>query len=325
MDYSSEIISILNKYGIPYSEDSSNSSESAINVQCPLCDDRSDHCGIFRDSLVTKCWKCGRKGSFAYILSRIINRSVQACESELESFGVSFDIDSEEQINRIFRGGEEEKPEVRKRAPIAKYPKYCRPVEETNSILLDNYLARRNIGIEVLIEHQCGCCLVGDYMNRLIIPVFFEGNMVGFQAADMTGRSDTKYAADMKGSRIKEYFHRWDKLDRSLGYAIIVEGAPDAWRIGNNTLCSFGTSLTKEQKRLLISLDLKKLIFCPDGDAYMDMERESQYFMPFIPEVYVIKLPYYWRNFEERVNEDPDSWGANAVWDKILTTCFERS
>lgn len=323
MDYSTVIVSILKRYNIPYSENSPNSSENAINIECPLCDDISDHCGIFRDSLVTKCWKCGRKGSLAYMLSVITNRSIEVCESELASSGIFFETDSEAQIKAIFEG-DESKQEVRKRPPISKFPKYSRPVEEINSPLLDNYLKRRNIDLEVLVEHQCGCCLVGDYMNRLIIPVFFEGSMVGFQAADMTGRSKTKYVADTKGSRIKEYFYRWDKLDKSLGYVIIVEGVVDTWRLRGNALSSFGTSLTQEQKRLLIKLNPKKLIFAFDGDAYSDTLRILGEFSPFIEEVCVAQLPYYWKNFTEQVNEDPDSYGKTFGRESLLKLFVEQ-
>lgn len=320
MDYSSIIISLLEKYEIEYWEEGPNCTAKAINIKCPFCDDASSHHGIFRDFLNSKCWKCGRKSNLGFILATITGRSQKACWEEIKASGISFDLDSEQQIKNIFE--EELVIKPKKLVSLAKLPKPFQPIEEVDSILLDNYLCRRNLTREVLVEHQCGVCLVGDYMNRLIIPVIFEGKLVGFQAADMTGRSDTSYKADRKDSEIKNYFYRWDRINQDLDFIVVVEGVVDAWRLRGNTLCSFGTALSENQKRLLIKFGPKKLIFCPDGDAYSDTLIQSEYFTPFIDEVHVVQLPYRWKNFSERVNEDPDSFGAENVWNLIKEECF---
>jgi len=321
MDYINTIISLLEKYSVPYWTEGKNVSNS-VNIQCPLCTDQSNHCGIFRDSTLFHCWKCGQSGDFAYLLSVITHRPKELCQLEIiQSSDSSFIQDSEQQILKIFREEPKEKEEKWKRGSI-QLPKFFEPVQNVDSLLLQDYIKRRKLSLETLIEHKCGICCVGEYMNRLIAPIFFEGKLIGFQAADMTGKAESKYKADTKDSEIKQYFYRWDMLDRSLGYVIIVEGLLDAWRLGGNTLASFGTALTEQQKRLLIKLKPKKLIFAYDGDAYFIGERESQYFMPFIDEVFVIQLPYFWKSFTEHVNEDPDSWGAENVWQLIKEECL---
>lgn len=316
MDLSTTITSLLLKFDIEYWEEGKNCSPGAINIECPLCDDHSNHCGIFRNSGKFHCWKCGREGDFAFLLAIITHRSKEFCQREIDSFDASFILDSEQQIQSIFQE-EEEKEETFVRVRSVQLPKFFEPVQDADSPLLRSYIKRRMLSLEILIEHGCGVCCVGEYMNRLIAPVFFEGKLVGFQAADMTGKAEAKYKADTKDSKIKEYLYRWDMLDRSLGYVIIVEGLLDSWRLGGNTLASFGASLTDQQKKLLIKLKPEKLIFVPDGDAFLDCEREAQYFMPFIGEVHVVQLPYFWKSFSEHVNADPDSHGANEVWEMI--------
>ena len=51
-DYSDIIIRLLERYDIPYWEAGKNVSEGiTVNVECPLCSDISNHCGIFRNSM----------------------------------------------------------------------------------------------------------------------------------------------------------------------------------------------------------------------------------------------------------------------------------
>ena len=304
-DYSITIINLLERYDIPYSEEGKNVTEGiTINTECPFCDDVSNHCGIFRNSMKFHCWKCGMKGDLPYLLARITRRPKEFFFGEIKASGVTFEQDSEQLIKDIFN------PSIaldisEKRSFSVKLPEYFQPVQDANSILLDDYLLRRNISLDVLIQHQCGICEVGEYMNRLIIPVYFQGVLKGFQAAAMTVRAETKYKADTVNSLIKQYFYRWDRIDKNLDYVVVVEGILDAWRLYHNTLCSFGISLSSNQKKLLIKLNPKKLIFCPDSDAYMNTLRTAEEFTPFIEEVYIIQFPE---------GEDPDSYGKEESW-----------
>ena len=320
-DHSDTIIRLLERFDIPYWEAGKNVSEGiTINVECPLCDDVSNHCGIFRNSMEFHCWKCGRKGNLTYLLARITHRPIEFFLEEIKASGITFEQDSEQIIKDIFAPTELKIAE--KRSFTVKLPEYFKPVQAADSVLLEDYMLRRNISLDVLIQHQCGICEVGEYMNRLIIPVVFEEVLVGFQAADMTGKSETKYKADSKDSEIKNYFYGWDTLNMSLGYVVVIEGVLDKWRLGSNALASFGITLTDKQKRLLIDLRPRKLIFAPDGDAYLDACRQSQEFTPFIEEVYVVQLPDYWIDFNTKISEDPDSLGTEKVWELIQNECF---
>ena len=322
MDCSFKIISILTKYEIPFVEDPSESSNTGIKcigIQCPFCDDSSDHCGIFRDAKGFYCRKCGRQGSFSYLLSVLVHKPQDIIRKELEQSSISFEIEAEQQIKDIFR--ESEKVPTRQRRGSIHLPKFFESVEKVNSLLLESYLNRRNIVKQILIDHKCGICQAGEYMNRLIVPVYFEGIMIGFQAADLTGKSELKYKADTKDSEIKNYFYRWDLLDPSLNYIVVVEGIVDAWRLLGNTVASFGTALSAAQKKLLIKRRPKQLILCMDGDAYLDALESSQYFTPFIDEVHVIQLPHYWQDFSTKISHDPDSYGNENVWELIKQEC----
>ena len=85
---------------------------------------------------------------------------------------------------------------------------------------------------------------------------------------------------------------------------IVTEGVLDAWRAGDNAVCSFGTSITDDQKQLILNKNLKRIVFCWDSDAYWFAKREAEYFRPFIETVDVIKLP---------PDADPDEMESNEL------------
>ena len=305
------IISLFEKYGIEYSTEGKNVTIGWINVQCPSCPDPSNHMGVEISSLMISCWRCGLKGSFAYLLSRLTGYPKDICKAEIEGFSSSLIIDSEQQIREIFKSDEEESKE-KEVIFSGKLPKHMIPVATADFWLLEDYMRRRKIALSTLMWHSCGVCQVGKYMNRLIIPVYFEGDLVGFQAADLTGKAEIKYKADTVDSLIKNYLYCFDEYKDVLGYAVVVEGALDRWRLITNTFASFGTSLSKKQKMLLINLRPKKLIFAFDADAYLNTLRLAEEFSPFIDETFVVKFPG---------KEDPDSLGHEESWQLIREEC----
>jgi hypothetical protein len=316
MDYSSLIISILEKYGVEYWEEGKNVTEDAVNIECPLCEDASNHCGIFRDSLQFKCWRCSQSGNFAYLIAVITGQPKDVCKQEIEEFTTSFHLDPELQIQQILQGDLETEEKKAKRKFSGKWPEYTEPLDPEFP-LLQYYLEERSrraaedLEFQTLLEYECQMCRVGPYMNRLIIPVFFQDKLVGYQGADMTLRSETKYKTS--DNEINQYLYNWDRIDPYKDYLILAEGLLDVWRLGGNTLGTFGSTLTDIQFRLILKYKPKKLIFCWDEDAYFVSEREAQKFEPFIEEVFTVSFPE---------GEDPDSYGHVASWELINQECF---
>lgn len=323
MDNKGNIIFLLEKYNIPYWVEGKNVIEGhTINIACPFCGDHSNHLGIFINSLNYRCWRCPSEGDFGYLLAVLTNKSKQVCWEEIKSSGITFDCDSEIQIKNIFQ----EDPEVTSTDTNIslheiKLPELFTPIEKIDNLLLQKYLKRRRLDKQTLINYGCGMCLAGKYMGRLIIPVYSDKKLVAFQAADLTGTSDVKYKADSIDSQVKKVFYRWDLIDKNLDWLVITEGVLDSWRLGWQSLCSFGVVLSSYQEKLLLSLKLKKLILCPDGDAYLSTLSYADQFRPFIPEVHVVEMPYYWESFDNQINEDPDSLGTERTWETILEQC----
>lgn len=116
-----------------------------------------------------------------------------------------------------------------------------------------------------------------DYFrDRLVFPIWdSRGNVVGFGARVLEGGEGPKYF----NSRESEVFRKGHTLYglhlvaneiRQTGYAVIVEGYMDviaAHQFGaRNVVASMGTSLTREQGRLLARYT-REVVIAYDGDA----------------------------------------------------------
>lgn len=316
MDYSKTIISVLEHHDIPYWTSGKNVSKDSINIHCPFCDDPSNHLGIFKDTLGYHCWRCNRTGTFDFLIAYLTHRPVEECTEEIASFGISFGQDTVDQILDLLNPLPDRVQEGESEAITL--PPYFEPITpSTNFPLLDRYCRgeyipgkiRPPVSREVLMEHGCGICTVGEAMNRLVIPVYYRGEMVSYQAADMTGLSDVKYRTAK--NEINQFLYRWDMVDPSLGYLILVEGVRDAWRIGGNAVATFGTSLTTRQRTLIIQSRIPYIVMCWDGDAWLHSKKEMEELQPYVSHIGLVELP---------VEEDPDSYGYENTWRQINKT-----
>jgi len=307
------IIKILNEYSITFWTEGKNVSEDSINVCCPYCNDHSNHCGIFIDSLIFHCWRCSTKGSFTNLLQTLTGLSVKECNRIVGSSNIDFKISSKEQIESKFSKSVHADSNVE--IVEIEFPEYAVPItKNTGSVLLDRYLTRRNIELNTLISNNCHLCEVGRYMHRMIIPIYYQGVLVSYQAADLTGKADIKY--DTAKGDINNFLYNYDNLTQASAL-ILVEGILDAWRLspngkpvqyGGETYCvcaTFGTHITTAQKALIEDKKLNSLLFCWDFETYWKAKKQSRHFEPYINEVQVIKLP---------AGEDPDSFGKTNTF-----------
>lgn len=314
-DSSKVIIALLEKYDITYWLEGRNVSQNTINIQCPFCEDQSNHCGIFKDSLGYHCWKCDTSGSFDYLLARVTSQDIERIKEEIADLGFSFEVDPETQVQDLWREGESQ-PEPKQEIPNSPLtlPPYFELITPSMHFpLLDWYLNLRGYTRDIPIQYRCGVCTVGPWMNRMIIPVMFKGELVSYQGADLTRRAQVKYKT--APGEINNYLYRWDMIDWSKDYVILVEGVLDTWRFGDNALATFGTHLTDRQTNLIIGSNVRKVIMAWDGDAYFHSMEQAEELNTFVPEVSVVKF---------LSDEDPDSFGLHygieALREMVLNT-----
>jgi len=296
-----QIISILRKINVPYTTaPTKNVSTGFIGIKCPFCEDGSNHCGIAIDAGNFSCWRCHESGPFIKLLRKLAGESEEYCQELINGVDLQFKEDSLETIEKIINP-----PPMDKNSGGRKFEGLPQFFEEIkvgiNFSLLYSYLERRKISLNTVIKYHCGICKFGKYMNRMIIPVIFNGKIVSYQAADLTGFANLKY--NTASGDINQYLYNYDSIKDSRRI-IITEGIPDCWRCGDDAVCSFGAHFTSKQFKLILDKKPNELIFCRDEDYYtkeIEYNSEVGQFMPFIKNIKVVKFP---------AGEDPDSFGA---------------
>jgi len=295
-----KIINILKHFEIEYWTHGNNVSVGSVNVQCPFCSDTSNHCGVFQDTMLFNCWRCSTRGSFEYLLSELTHFSEAECTKIVEDFDSVFRESTINQIRDIFNKEEA----IRKciGVEVVDLPEFFEKITlDIKFPLLFNYLKRRCISLDIVIKARCGICRVGDYANRMIIPIFLGDAVVAYQAADLTGRAEVKYRTGPKDIHINDYLYNYDYISKKMR---VVEGILDAWAMGEDTVATFGTHVTERQRQLILNKDLDELIFAWDGGTWFDARRESEFFAPFIETIKIVELPG---------DRDPDEIGREVV------------
>lgn len=246
-----DILTILREHQIPSWTEGKNVSPGWVNIQCPFCDDHSNHCGINPSKYYVHCWKCGRH-SIKELLVALLNISYK-------------------QANEIIKENETYDP----------IHSYQQKRQNTNSTLHlpagtgelkkmhKDYLLSRNFDPEEISSKWKikGTGVLGPYSYRIIIPIIINGKLVSYQGRDVTGKSELRYMACQPDDEVishKSIVYGCDTVkDRK---AIIVEGVFDVWRLGTGTIATFGTSYSNAQIKFINQImDTAFLLFDP-GD-----------------------------------------------------------
>jgi hypothetical protein len=305
-DMADTIRSLLQQFGVPYVERGKNTGPACLGLKCPYCgDDPSEHCGVFKDNGVFTCFRCGQKGSFAYLLSTLSGLSTAECASMIKGETYSPEKIREKLIDRLTL--DKTKAALDRQAALRTIeeiplPDCYAPISITTRLpLLDKWLKRRHVALETVVKHRCGYCLGGRYSHRLIVPMLFHGCRVGFVALDLTGKADRKALNDDFG-QIGEYLYGYDEV-RPSSVLVVVEGILDQWRVGHHCVATLGTHITDGQREMILGLHPRPLVICRDGDYYWRSRKTVHEFQPFV-QTKVVMLPK---------TEDPDSIGHPGV------------
>jgi len=237
-------------YEIQFWTEGENVQSGWVNIQCPFCDDHSNHGGWNQQKGYYNCWKCGWHPTSELVKIKLNISKHEAVKiiSKYESFAV--------QLKKEKRKGGAEKI-------ILPYG-----AEALKSIHKE-YLRKRNYNPEE-IEKQWGILgtnHLGEYKFRIIIPIFINNKIVSWQSRDITGLANLRYITCRPEDEI--IFHKYivygiDQIRNRR--AIIVEGVPGVWRIGAGAVATFGTSFT-DQQVLFISKHIDEAYILFDAEA----------------------------------------------------------
>ena len=223
------------------------SDEDRVRVNCPVCDDTKGHLYILISAGLPYCQKCkyDPKSPVRFI-SDVEGISIREVLAMAMSLGQNF-------VSVVELSG---------------IPGIDRHIKEAR-----RYLSSRGIGKDVAKKFGIHFCYDGEFAGRIIIPCFYQGDLVTFVARDLYGHSDRKYL-NPKGNKQSDFLYNYDSIKGDT--VVLVEGVFDA--IHNSqvapTVASFGKSLSNRQINLLNGF--RRVIFYWDLDAYPQVEKYNR-------------------------------------------------
>jgi hypothetical protein len=234
-----DLIGFCEDEGINYKTDGKNVSPGWVNINCPFCDDPSEHLGYDPKSERLNCWRCG-KHDLVEMLKELVDVNVYDALKKYRT--------DDDDIRRpiVERGTEKETPVV-EMPPGAYKPTHSQEVK-TNPY--NNYLINRDFDMGHLVEQWNLWVggLIGEWKWRIIAPVYHEHTLVSYVGRGIFDNQEPKYL-NMHGRNLKNYLYGYDHCKDKV---IVVEGITDVWRLGRgHAVATFGTQTTMAQFCLL--------------------------------------------------------------------------
>jgi len=286
-----------------------------INIDCinPDCDDnwrQRKKMTVNTDTKIAFCFKCGKIYKPLDFVAEVEGISrFEAMKLVKAGIKRTFGPDRLEAALVGIKPLPPTKPETEKdRSVTLPYNIKIEPGSEPY-----NYLMNRNFDSTVINHFRLRYQPVGPYGRRIIIPVYVNGVLVTFQARTLDSNTRPKYLFPREGaSCFQSVLYNWDQA-KNYEVLIMVEGVTDAWRLWlrgfQNVVCTFGKSLKKEQRRLILdNPKTKTVIMFWDGEAMEKVYNTVGDLVDSI-DVRVAELPY---GMEPDTCPDPGWFIKNA-------------
>jgi DNA primase len=181
-----------------------------------------------------------------------------------------------------------------------------------NDQLVQKFISKRKLDIKKCLENNVRIGVIGRYTGRFIIPIHFLGEVVAYQARDMTGKSNAKYLTE---GLVSNLLYNVDNVNPTQAIQI-AEGIFSSWALPNS-VASFSASLSTEQINLMRDISAPCWILCWDigedgSDAYWKARPVLNQLVAVFgsSKIKYVMLPH---------GEDPDSLGKEKM-KKLLET-----
>lgn len=277
---------------------------------CPFCKppDFKHHMGILLSRAMAHCFKCGWHGSLIKLAMEFRQISYVEALQELHRPKKRF-------VESLMQG--DKKLFVDKKEPEQEPEKITLPKESTRLSWNYNlhlkacaYLDGRGISEATARLFQLEYCLIGEYAQRIIIPVRYEGNLVGFTGRTILKNKSIKRYKNPKGVPLGKYLYNFDNAVYSE-VVVIVEGPLDAVRMPFSAVALFTNKMSDAQQLLLVR-NWKSAIVLLDKTAQAEAEEIRSRLFPYMTPVRVAHLAH---------SKDP----GEASWSEIASALRSSS
>lgn len=272
-------------------------SESEIHICCPVCGETRYRLYINLTTGQIYCHNCQFKGTVVNLIQFIEGISYTAARERFNIFkgNIILPDNVEDALEKRLMG--KEVPEVQKRSvPL---PEEFQLISSSTNMVAqraERYLVKRGITQKQIDQHRIGICATGQYANRIIIPIYQDGELKFWVARAMSSK------VKLKERSPSNLFYQYGKsevifnLDQAASKyhsAVISEGIFDALSWGGIGISLLGKSLYDAQFNLLLSYRDQLsdgLYVALDADAEKDAMVMAKVLSSFFP-VKIIHIP----------------------------------
>jgi len=154
--------------------------------------------------------------------------------------------------------------------------------------------------------------------ERLIIPVYRLGKLVGWQARTLKEGDKIKYYT-MPGMKKQHLIYNGDRA-RTFDFGVVVEGVTDVWRVGLRGGGTLGKDISYQQRQLIMQYwGNGSLCLMLDPDALADMDRVNK--------MINLRTGFKWGAFALKLpgNQDPADFSNEQLWEMISAYARSRN
>lgn len=250
-------------HGIHFVEQGANVSRGNVNIQCPFCQDTSEHLGLSLDQRKPSwgCWRCKKGGlSPGFLVGRLLRCS----QAETLAILKEHDSDVPDDFDALFDTPQQApKPALQREKPL---PQGLRRLDSASSLassFLDYLKEERGFDDPTLVATRFDLhyALTGDYARRIVMPVYIDGKLISW-VGRAVGKAVVRYKTDDSGD-LKKVVANWSYLMQAHPDSLLLvgEGPFDYMKLAwygepknIQATCTFGTSYTQAQVAVLVKL-----------------------------------------------------------------------
>ena len=226
-----------------------------VNINCPFCSNPPDthfNGGFNFLSPRYSCWRCGSH-SWYDALEKVLNVPFNQISKFVEDYKY---ISPVKETKRVAQ------------AQFLDLPGYYLNEQEKQ------YLINRGFNTDYLQDkfHIRGGGIAGDWAYRILLPIYYKNVLVSWTGRSILSKAEIKrlgipryknLSIEQSVIAAKDIFFNLDNSTKD--YVMLVEGAFDVLKMGDNCICSLGTSVTPEQE-LFLKERYKRIFICFDNE-----------------------------------------------------------
>lgn len=296
-------------------------SGNEIHICCPVCGETRYRLYINLTTGQIYCHNCQFKGTVVNLIQFIEGIGYTAARERFDAIKGNMILPEnvEDALEKRLLG--REVPEVQKRSvPL---PDEFQLISSSTNMVArraERYLAKRGITRKQIEQHQIGICATGQYTNRIIIPIYQEGQLKFWVARAIS--AEVKLKEKSPSNSFYQYgksevIFNLDQAATKYHSAVISEGIFDAMSWGGIGISLLGKVLYDAQFNLLLSYREQLsggLYIALDADA----ERDAMVIARVLSSFFPIKIIYIPPEFDDP-NQYLITHSKRDMWE--LITC----